>query len=138
MSSKPTWKKTKKGVTVVQCDKCLSWVKSEHDEYGYADGGSQLTIHGGYGEFIDVLAEDEEPFIQLCHDCTLELFRSIPKLSPELLKNGHSVSIDNPSYPLCCEYSWGFNSYDDQGNLICIYGDASNFKPQQTFELEND
>lgn len=125
-------KKTKDGITIVQCDKCLQWVRAEHDDYPYADNGCQIHINGGYGEFIDIIGNEELPMILLCHDCTLELFRSIPKLRQDLIKNGHSVSIHNPNHPLCCEYSWCF----DETNHEVKMGTKENFKPQKTFEIE--
>lgn len=78
------------------------------------DNGSVLHIDGGYGSFHDDIDNQCVISLILCHECTLSVFRSIPALSNR--KGLHSVRIDNPQYPLCCEFSWSLD-----GETI-IYG----------------
>lgn len=120
------------GTFVVQCDKCLQWVDNSLVDAPYADNGCQLRIHGGYSEFIDPIHEANEPLVLLCHDCTLEFFRSIPKLAPIAYQGQHSVSHTSPNYPLCCEYSW---STDEDGETI--FGTPEDFKPQRTYDVKD-
>lgn len=126
------------GTTVIQCEMCEQYVKTEyqgsHNDkfYPFIERGSQITITGGYGEFIDLTKVQA----LLCHDCTLMLFRMIPKLKN--LKGMHSVSIYDENYPLCCEYSWTFSETLDitsNEEPETIYGSVENFKSQTTYEV---
>ena len=122
---------------VVQCEMCERYVKTEWQGHiynhnsAYAERGSTITFVGGYGEFIDLV----DISALLCHDCTLKLFRMIPKLKN--FKGMHSVSIYDDSYPLCCEYAWtlpdDFKFGDDSSKTI--YGTPENFKPQKSYEV---
>jgi len=126
------------GTTVLQCEMCERYLKTEFqgshkgEFYPFLERGSQMTIVGGYGEFVDLT----DIKVSLCHDCTLSIFRKIPKLKN--LKGMHSVSIYDDSYPLCCEYSWtssqvlDINS-DEKPRIT--YGSAENFKPQKSYEV---
>lgn len=131
-------KTTNDGIDVIQCEMCEKYVKTEfqgHD-YPFADGGSEIEIIGGYGQFYDALSDDEIIKATLCHDCTLKLFRSIPKLKN--LRGLHSVSYLSENYPLCCEYSWTIDQdskKDEHGNHPIINGVPSDWNPQTTYEV---
>lgn len=127
------------GTTVIQCEMCERFVKTEWQGHvfgelvSYAERGSTISFVGGYGEFIDLTKVEA----QLCHDCTLKLFRMIPKLKN--LHGLHSVSIYDDSYPLCCEYSWTFSEVSDPTSneeSRTIYGSAEDFKPQKSYEVD--
>lgn len=128
------------GTTVIQCEMCERYVKTEwqgkiNGKYNsFAERGSVIIFEGGYGEFIDLT----KVVAQICHDCTLKIFRMIPKLKN--LKGMHSVSIYDESYPLCCEYSWTLPDdykYGDDDSTT-IYGTPEDFKPQTSYEVETD
>ena len=72
------------------------------------DNGSAICIDGGYSLFHDDVENGCLIKLELCHECSLSLFRSIPVLSER--KGLHSVSINNPQYPLCCEFSWSIEN----------------------------
>ena len=85
------------GTNVMKCDMCSQYVKTVFDDHPYVDNGSEITIHGGYGQFMDLMSIE----LTLCHDCTLEIFRKVPKLQ-KLVGNGlHSVrSVDISKWSL--------------------------------------
>lgn len=131
MNRNKTIKTTNDGITVIQCEMCEQYVKTEFQGHDYpiAENGSQITIHGGYGEFYDPMKEDQVISLTLCHDCTLSIFRMIPKLKDK--RGHHSVSYLNKNYPLCCEYSWTIDK--ETGEVID--GTKDNYSTQETFKI---
>lgn len=131
MKRNTTVVKSTNGLDVIQCEMCEKYVKTEMQgsNYPFADGGSQIEIYGGYGEFYDSFGDNQNITVTLCHDCTRELFLSIPKLKK--YRGGHSVSVYSKNYPLCCEYSWTIDK--ETGEVV--YGTEENFSPQETFEI---
>lgn len=100
---------------IIYCDKCENSIEINPNP----DRSLNISITGGYGMFID----SEMIELLFCHDCSVELFRSIPNLSSDKIYAQHSVSNKSKDYPLCCEYSW---SFDD--NKEMVYGTEENFK----------
>jgi hypothetical protein len=113
-------------ISILQCDMCLQYTRTEHTDYPFLDNGSQISTQGGYGEFFDGFTNQTSAIdITLCHDCTLKLFRMIPKLSHNNINRLHSVSSIETNYPLCCEYSWTIDNEgpkDEYGNHPTIKG----------------
>lgn len=108
---------------ITYCDKCESIINHDINE----DRALDIRITGGYGMFIDTLSID----LLFCHSCSVELFRSIPSLSPDKINGMHSVSYKDKDYPLCCEYSWTIDSEseerDEYGNRPVILGTKEHF-----------
>lgn len=98
---------------IIYCDKCENSIKIDPNP----DRSLNISITGGYGMFIDL----EMVELLLCHDCSLEFFRSIPSLSSDKFGAQHSVSCQSEEYPLCCEYSWAIQ--DDE----VVYGTKENY-----------
>jgi hypothetical protein len=120
-------------ISILQCEMCLEYTRTIRPDSPYLDNGSQITISGGYSEFFDHFSLDEPNSISinLCHDCTLKIFRMIPKLSSDKFSNNHSVAYFEENHPLCCEYSWTINP-DDQ---TVISGKFEDHSPQTTYNL---
>lgn len=98
---------------IIYCDKCENSIEMNPNP----ERSLNISITGGYGMFIDL----EMVELLFCHDCSLELFRSIPSLSRDKMNAQHSVSFKSPGYPLCCEYSWTFEGDET------IYGTKENY-----------
>jgi hypothetical protein len=86
----------------IYCDKCESQIFLQPNP----DNALNLKLTGGYAMFVDLTEID----LTFCHDCTVELFRSIPSLSADKIGSQHSVRTDSKDYPLCCEYSWTYEN----------------------------
>lgn len=128
-------------ISILQCEMCLQYTRTEHTDYPFLDSGSQITIDGGYGEFFDNIQQPQGINLTICHDCTLKLFRMIPKLSPQNYKGLHSVSYFETNHPLCCEYSWTIDQQgpqDQYGNHPVIYGTPEHAVPQTTYPAPQD
>jgi hypothetical protein len=101
------------------CDKCESVIENRF----YQDRAMDIRLTGGYGMFMDLM--DVE--LIFCHSCSVEFFRSIPKLSPDKVNGMHSVPYDAVDYPLCCEYSWSFNKIGEGHQYETIHGTKEDF-----------
>ena len=123
-------------ITTMQCEMCLQYTRTEHPDYPFLDNGSQITINGGYGEFFDTIDQPNGIMLTICHDCTLKLFRMIPKLSADKINRLHSVSYFEANHPLCCEYSWTIDEQgprDESGNRPVINGTIEHAVSQTTY-----
>lgn len=94
---------------VPKCDKCEKEILVSEgfnmhvDSDGWlAENGLLISVDGYYGGFID---NYKDPAIELrfCHDCSVALWREIPKLQEYQKKGLHPV---NREESFCCEYSW--------------------------------
>ena len=104
------------------CDKCESVIPNNY----YQDRAMDIHLSGGYGMFMD-LTDVELIF---CHSCSVEFFRSIPKLSSDKINGLHSVPYNAVDYPLCCEYSWTIDmdsEKNENGNRRTIDGTREDF-----------
>ena len=91
-------------MTVV-CDKCGKHVDIDSVNQHLPKNGLIIRIEGYYGGFSDPDDYSASSVI-VCHDCSLELFRSIPKF--QKLKGCHySYSDEN-----CCEFSSTKKEFD--------------------------
>jgi hypothetical protein len=123
-------------ITILQCEMCLEYTRTEHSDYPFLDNGSEITINGGYGEFFDNINQPDGIKLTICHDCTLKLFRMIPKISADKINRLHSVSYFETNHPLCCEYSWTIDEeglLDQQGNHPVINATIEHAVPQTTY-----
>lgn len=114
--------------TCYRCDKPLPEGEFLNDGVTKVDqyaGCSHVNIEGGYAMFHDNVELDCVIKSDLCHDCTVELFRfmkfdprtmhDMRALHPYMDANGESQ--DTP----CCEYGWG--SVMEEGKWVGItYG----------------
>lgn len=71
------------------------------------EGGIVLHLEGYYGAFHDNI--DGPVTVLLCHDCTAEIWRKIPKLVA-LGNNGLHSNLsgripNSPAESVCCEFS---------------------------------
>ena len=98
--------------TCFRCDKQLPTgrVLNDRTRIDHFDGCSSVSIYGGYGMFHDNMETNCEIETNLCHDCTVELFRffkydprtmsDMRGLHPYMDANGKSQEFP------CCEYGW--------------------------------
>lgn len=101
------------------CDKCESVIQNRY----YQDRAMDIRLSGGYGMFMDLI--DVE--LIFCHSCSVEFFRSIPKLSSDKMNGMHSVPYDAPDYPLCCEYSWCIVRTGEDNQREAVNGTKEDF-----------
>lgn len=90
-------------MTSKPCDICGKESPVDSINRDCLEEGVILTFDGYYGSFYDSI--DETPWALLCHDCTAELWRKIPKFE----KYGKSFHRNSPYYCTqeepCCEFS---------------------------------
>lgn len=81
------------------CEKCLKEIKNDSINSHLPENGLIVKIEGYYGGFDDP-SDYTDMTIIICHDCSLELFKSIPKLQNRKgCHYSHSASQ-------CCDFSW--------------------------------
>ena len=103
------------------CDKCEKQVEGSSmnvhlDEKDYmVENGLELEVFGYYSGFFDDM-EEPSITIKLCHDCSHELWDSIPKL-----KNSGKASHSTVGNTKCCKYWWGTEE-DALGNQWIVAG----------------
>lgn len=103
------------------CDKCeketegssMNMHLAENDHM--IENGIEIEVFGYYSGFFDDM-KDNSVTVKLCHECSLELWDSIPKL-----KNSGKASHSTVSGDKCCKYWWGIET-DAQGNQWVVAG----------------
>jgi hypothetical protein len=91
------------------CEKCSKSVDSEFFSTNLPENGIILKLQGYYGGFDDP-SDYSDMTVLICHDCSLELFRSIPKLQER--KGCHYSRSDKK----CCEFSWTQEDFESSFN----------------------
>lgn len=86
-----------------RCTRCEK-LKPAHQQAGeFFDGGIDFIIYGGYGMYYDPFHEDECVKVNLCHDCAVEVLKSIGVYNDPLFKGGHPT--ERNAEP-CCDNCW--------------------------------
>ena len=92
--------------TTAHCEMCgLESLVDDRTKRHFV-GGIVLYFDGYYGAFHDNI--DGPVTVSLCHDCTAEIWRRVPKLV-EFGNNLHSdlsgLIPNSPAESVCCEFS---------------------------------
>lgn len=107
------------GVNHVFCDSCDGMVPATTQKE-LPDDGSELHLSGWYGGFTDMMMREEEHHLILCHDCSLAVWRAVPKLAK---LRGLHPTVDDVA---CCEFHWTTVQRGDDRYIV--YGDGSEKK----------
>jgi len=103
------------------CDKCEKEAEESSmnlhlDEKDHMiENGLEFEVFGYYSGFFDDM-NDNSILIKLCHDCSKEIWDSIPKL-----KNSGKASHSTIGNVKCCNYWWGIEE-DDLGDKWLVTG----------------
>lgn len=82
-----------------------------------------LNMAGGYGMFND-LPFDADPWMILCHDCSVKLYETFANATKRFGTRGLHPYGHEGSEP-CCAYGWAFGK-DGEGNVVNVeYGDGT-------------
>lgn len=94
---------------VIKCDGCGNDVpcfsQVNLPEHGLYLKIATMDYYGGFSDFI----EEDPPEFLICHDCSLTLLTSLPRIASKLPKGLHPCELDKP----CCDYAWKWTD----GNL---------------------
>ncbi len=104
-------------LSVIKCDGCDKDVpcfsQNKLPEHGLSLRLATMDYYGGFSDFI----EGDPPEFLLCHDCSLTLLTSLPRIASKLPKGLHPCELEKP----CCDYAWKWTDDDGQWKNKTLY-----------------
>lgn len=97
-----------------KCPKCKNYKDANTQEGKSFDCGIGVVLAGGYNGYYDPFHRDEQVYLELCHECSVELLKYLEVYDNELFIGGHPSLIDGD---FCCNNSW-VAIYDDNKKWI--------------------
>jgi len=84
-----------------KCERCHEY-KRAHSQGGYSiEGGIRVKFIGGYADYYDPMDANEQVYIDICHECTVEVLKFIGIYDHEKFRGGHPAEET-----ACCDNCW--------------------------------